>query len=525
MRDILIGIDAGTSVIKSVAFDLAGRQLAAAALPNAYEAVGRAGSVQDLDRTWADAATTLKQLSDKIENLAGRVAAIAVTGQGDGTWMIDRAGMPVGKGWLWLDARAGETVERLRADSGDIARFDSTGSGLAACQQGPQLRWMNDHAPEMLNGVATTFHCKDWLYFKLTGKRATDPSEANFSFGNFRTRSYNDDVIRFLGLEKLKHVLPEIVDGAATHHALSAEAAGITGLTEGTPIVLGYVDVVCTALGAGLYDPGTDTGCSIIGSTGMHMRLANGADDVRLNRDLTGYTMCMPIPGAYAQMQSNMAATLNIDWILSLASGLLKGMGVEKSKSELLAYVDGWLADAKDTPLIFQPYISEAGERGPFVDATARASFVGLSINHGFPEMVKAVLDGLAMAARDCYAEMGPLPGRIRLTGGAARSGSLRRILGAALGASVQTSEREEAGAAGAAMIAAVSLGIYPSMADCLGDWVTPYQRPAEAADPALARRYDELFPTYQQSRTALRPVWHALSQGAAAGTQQETSK
>ena len=81
MRDILIGIDAGTSVIKSVAFDLTGRQLATAALPNAYEAVGRAGSVQDLDRTWADAATTLKQLSDKIENLSGRVAAIAVTGQ------------------------------------------------------------------------------------------------------------------------------------------------------------------------------------------------------------------------------------------------------------------------------------------------------------------------------------------------------------------------------------------------------------------------------------------------------------
>jgi erythritol kinase len=74
-------------------------------------------------------------------------------------------------------------------------------------------------------------------------------------------------------------------------------------------------------------------------------------------------------------------------------------------------------------------------------------------------------------------------------------------------------------------MIAAVSLGIYPSMADCLGDWVTPYQRPAEAADPALARRFDELFPAYQQSRTALRPVWHALSQSADAGNQQERPK
>jgi erythritol kinase (D-erythritol 1-phosphate-forming) len=139
--------------------------------------------------------------------------------------------------------------------------------------------------------------------------------------------------------------------------------------------------------------------------------------------------------------------------------------------------------------------------------------------------MVRAVFDGLALAARDCYAEMGPLPGRVRLTGGAARSAALRRILGGALGASIQTSEREEAGAAGVAMIAAVSLGIYPSMADCVRDWVTPYQRSAESADETLARRYDALFPAYKQSRLALRPVWHALSHAAGTANQQERPK
>jgi sugar (pentulose or hexulose) kinase len=79
---------------------------------------------------------------------------------------------------------------------------------------------------------------------------------------------------------KVKYLLPEIVDGATTHHALSDEAAGLTGLKAGTPVVLGYVDVVCTSIGAGLYEPGTDTGCSIIGSTGMHMRFAKERRDV-----------------------------------------------------------------------------------------------------------------------------------------------------------------------------------------------------------------------------------------------------
>ncbi|MFB9912778.1 FGGY-family carbohydrate kinase [Rhizobium paknamense] len=516
MRDLIIGIDAGTSVIKAIAFTLSGQQIAVAARPNSYETVCRAGVVQDMVRTWADTAEVLKALGEKLGNLGARTAAIAVTGQGDGTWMIDAAGEPVGKGWLWLDARAGEVVERLRGENGDIDRFRATGAGLAACQQGPQLRWMKDEAPEMLSGVTTAFHCKDWLYFKLTGKRATDPSEASFTFGDFRSRSYSANVIGFLGLNALRPILPEIVDGTTTWHALSDVAAAQTGLMAGTPVVLGYVDVVCTALGAGLYEPGTETGCSIIGSTGMHMRLALGPDDVRLNHDLTGYTMCMPIPGIYAQMQSNMAATLNIDWVLSLAAGVLKGMGREASKADLLAHVEDWLAEASESPLVFHPYISDAGERGPFVDASARASFVGLSMAHGFGDLVKAVFDGLAFAARDCYGEMGPLPARVRLTGGAARSASLRRILGGVLGAEIQTNHREEAGAAGAAMIAAVSLGIYPDMAACVADWVTPFQGGIETPDAGLSRRYAGMFPAYQQSRLALRPVWHTLLNGAA---------
>lgn len=514
MGDILIGIDAGTSVIKSVAFDLGGRQIAMAAIPNSYETVDRIGSEQDMARTWADAAKTLSMLGEKIENLKDRVAAIAVTGQGDGNWRIDKNGEPVGRAWLWLDARAGAVVDRLREDGGDAERYRLTGSGLAACQQGSQLRWILENAPEVLDGVVTTFHCKDWLYFKLTGKRATDPSEACFTFGDFRKRAYSDTVIDFLGLNKVRHFFPEIVDGATQHHPLSDEAARITGLKAGTPVVLGYVDVVCTSIGAGLYDKGAQIGCTIIGSTGMHMRFAESADDVRLNADHTGYTMCLPIPGAYAQMQSNMAATLNIDWIINVAMGLLKGMGVETTKQELLGHVDRWLAEADGQPLLFHPYISEAGERGPFVDVTARASFVGLSMAHGFGDLVSAVFEGLAYSARDCYAVMGPLPSRVRLTGGAARSAALRSILGGALGAEIQTSEREEAGAAGAAMIAAVSLGIYDSMEACVADWVLPCQRAPEAPDPAIVRRLEKAFPAYVATRTALRPVWHQMAAG-----------
>jgi erythritol kinase (D-erythritol 1-phosphate-forming) len=512
MKDILIGIDAGTSVIKSIAFDLGGRQIAAYAIPNKYDMFEGAGATQNLARTWADCAATLRGLAEKVPDLAKRTAALAVTGQGDGTWLIDKSGAPVGDGWLWLDARAASIVDEIRAGPNDRARFEKTGSGLAACQQGPQLIFMKEHMPEAVQKAAHGFHCKDWLYFNLTGEIATDPTEGVFTFGDFRTRNYDEGVIETLGLTDQRHLLPGIVDGVSVSHPLHEAGAKLTGLLAGTPVVLGYVDVACTALGAGLFDKKALPGCTVIGSTGMHMRLAATQDDVKLNEDRTGYTMCMPAPGVYAQMQSNMAATLNIDWILSLAAGVLAGEGVKKSHGDMLGLVDGWVASAKPGGLLYQPYISEAGERGPFIDADARAGFIGLSMRHGFGDMVRAVVEGLALSARDCYLASGSVPKEVRLTGGAARSRSLRQILAAALGADVRTSSREEAGAAGAAMIAAVSIGLYQSMEECAAEWVTPLLGEAEKPDAALSQTYASLYPAYAGAHQALRPVWKNLA-------------
>ncbi|TPL22670.1 MULTISPECIES: FGGY-family carbohydrate kinase [unclassified Mesorhizobium] len=512
MRDLLIGIDAGTSVIKSIAFDTKGRQIAAAATPNHYETLPGGGAEQDLACTWADAAATLRQLADKVPDLASRTIAIAVTGQGDGTWLIDGKGEPVAKGWLWLDARAAGVVEEIRARPEDRLRFEKTGSGLAACQQGSQFVFMKRNMPEMLDKAATAFHCKDWLYFKLTGERATDPSEGTFTFGDFRTRDYSEDVLDVLGVADLRHLLPPVTDGTRHSAGLSQAAAAATGMLAGTPVVLGYVDVVCTALGAGLLDRERKPGCTIIGSTGMHMRLAETPDDVQLNEAATGYTMAMPAPGVFAQMQSNMAATLNIDWVLGLASGILASQGITRSNGEMIALVDAWIAASQPASLLYQPYVSEAGERGPFVDANARAGFVGISSRHGYADLVRAVFEGLAFAARDCYAAMGPLPREIRLTGGAARSPALRKILGAAVGADIRTSQREEAGAAGAAMIAAVCVGLYKSMDECVAEWVTPLLGEAEPSDRDLAAIYDRMTPSYMLAHQALRPVWRAMA-------------
>lgn len=511
MKDILIGIDAGTSVIKSVAFSSAGEQLAVFAQPNSYDTLPDGGAEQDVARTWNDALRAITGLAAQVPDLAQRTLGVAVTGQGDGTWLIDAEGEPIAPAWLWLDSRAAEIVEELKAAPDSRARFELTGTGLAACQQGAQLQWMKRHRPEVLEKATTAFHCKDWLYYKLCGVRATDPSEGTFSYGDFRLRNYSQEVIAGLGLAEQRHLLPEIVEGTEQHGSLSDAAAAETGLLAGTPVVLGYVDVVCAALGAGLYDPGADLGCTIVGSTGMHMRFIKSAEDVVLNPHGTGYTMTFPVPGSYAQMQSNLAGTLNIDWLIDVALGVLSTEGVDRSRADLLAKADGLVAAAEPASLLYQPYISEAGERGPFTDATASAAFLGLSTRHGYGDMLRAAYEGLSFAARDCYGAMGDLPKDVLLTGGAARSREIRRILGAVLGAHVRTSGREEAGAAGVAMMAAVCLGVYPDMAACASQWVFPYLSEAEAPDPELTATYDKTFGIYQEARQKLQPLWRPL--------------
>ena len=106
---------------------------------------------------------------------------------------------------------------------------------------------------------------------------------------------------------------------------------------------------------------------------------------MKLNAELSGYTMCFPVPGMYAQIQSNMASTLNIDWLLDVGRDVLASQGVERSRGDLLKGLDERIMKAEPARAIYHPYISQAGERGPVMEPAARAMFTGLELGMGFP--------------------------------------------------------------------------------------------------------------------------------------------
>lgn len=508
---ILIGIDAGTSVIKSVAFTTDGKELAVAAVPNTYVTLPGGVAEQDMAVTWASTAATLRQLSAQIPDLASRLIAVSVTAQGDGMWLIDQRGEPVGPATIWLDNRAASIVEEYVASENYSPHYERTGTGLSVVQMSVKLAWMHRHRPEALAKATHAFHCKDWIYFNLTGERATDPSEANFTFGNYKSRSYQPDILEHLGIGNAKRLLTPIVDGTTDCGTLSECAATATGLKAGTPICLGFIDIVCTGLGGGLFDPTGQSGCTIVGSTGMHMRLQTDVNNVVLNTEKSGFTIVFPVPHMVAQIQSNMASTLNIDWLLDIARGILSASGVDKSRDELLKGMDNKVLERDPAKLLYHPYISRIGERGPFMDTAARAMFNGIDNTVDYYDMMRSVFEGLAFAARDCYSAMGPTPKEIRITGGGAKSKALRLILASVLNANIRSVSREETGAAGAAMIAAVQQKLFPNMTACANTWVEPYLGALTKPDVQLSARYNAVFPHYVEARKAMGPIWRGL--------------
>ena len=195
-----------------------------------------------------------------------------------------------------------------------------------------------------------------------------------------------------------------------------------------------------------------------------------------------------------------------------MVNDIFRDFDIEFNNKNFLNKIDKWIENTEPSKLIYHPYISEAGERGPFINSQAQASLLGLDSNHSFPEIVRCFIEGLCFAAKECYLAMGEIPKEIRLAGGGSQSVSIRKIFSNILKTNVRTSYRKEAGAAGAAMIGAISLGMYNEWNKCIDEWVTPFLGDIEKFDKNYSNKYDNLYDIYLDSRSKIMPVWKSLN-------------
>jgi len=501
-RAFLLGVDAGTSVVKAALFDRAGRELSAAARRTTLKSPHPAWVEVSMAETWTVTAEAIRALLAQSGVRAEQIAAVGLAGNMVGAWLIDARGQPVRDAILWADGRAQPVIERLSRDHpGFMARiFDSNGCVL---QQGctlPVLRWLAEHEPESLARAAWVLCCKDWLCFKLTGTIQIDHTEASGMPGDARTCGYSDAMLDLFEVRDLVRLFPPIRPSTEVVGAVLPAAAAETGLAVGTPVVLGAGDVPASALGVGAYAPGV--ACALLGTNFLDCVVT--AAPMFEPRDV-GLLFCLP-GERWLRAMHNVSGTASLDWAID--QFCQPERAAASGPADLYARVEA-LAQTSEPGargVIYLPYLSAQGITTPYAEPAARAEFFGLTNDHTRADLLRAVYEGMACAVREAY-EAIPLPvHEIRASGGGAKSAFFCQLLADVTGKRVAVPAGSEYGARGAAILAAVGIGWSATLADALAlddAAATVYE-----SRPALKRRYDEVFATYAALRDALRPIW-----------------
>ncbi len=488
---VLVGVDAGTTSIKAVAFSLDGTALADAARESPVSAPRPGWVEQDPAATWERTADVIRAVVDALPASA-TVAAVGVAGQGAGCWLVDEDGDPVRDAILWSDGRTGDYVREWRDGTTYDAVFDRCGYGLFPGLPLPIYRWVEDEEPETVERADTAFFCKDWLKFRLTGERSTDPSDASIAHYLPDQQEFSAETARRLGAERLAALIPDPVDADDVVGRVTPAAADATGLPEGTPVVSGTMDVAASAFGSGVAEPGGYS--SVVGTTLQNQTLTA---EPAISGPRSGYTLALGVEGMGLRAMGTMAGTPNLDWFVD---ELFDGTDVSSVEERVRSVPVG------AGGVLYHPYLSSGGEKAPFVDPGARAQFTGLTAEHTRDHLARAVYEGVALAMRDCYEHLPGTPDRVHLSGGGARSELWCQLFADCLDAEVAVPAGEEFGAKGAALLAGVGVDLYDDVPSAVGRATAVAE--TYAPRPDASRRYDRWYDVYRTTRERLTDVW-----------------
>ncbi|OLC31505.1 MAG: xylulokinase, partial [Armatimonadetes bacterium 13_1_40CM_64_14] len=358
----------------------------------------------------------------------------------------------------------------------------------------PKIIWMRRHEPERYARIHHVLLPKDYARYRLTGQMASDVADASgTSLFDVRRRAWSAEMLSRLDIPPAW--LPTVAESSEKTGTVTKEAAATTGLRPGMPVVAGAGDQAAQAVGTGIVRPGLVS--ATIGTSGVvFAHMAKPEVDARGRL----HTFCHAVPGRWHVMGVMLSAGGSLRWLRdSLAT----------------ASYDEMSAAAALTPpgaegLVFLPYLS--GERTPHADPHARGAFVGLTLRHGRGHLIRAVMEGVAFGLRDALEIMRGLGipvTQVRVSGGGARSELWRQILADVFGLDVVTVTSAEGAAYGAALLAGIGAGLYPSVeAACdatieIADRIVP--------DAARAATYDRLYDVYTDLYHQLAPAMHAL--------------
>ena len=428
-----LGIDLGTGSVKLMLVDGKGEaRVASAAYP--IEAPQSGFSETD-PAEWIRA---IRQALAEFSDLSS-VRSIGFSGQMHGIVLLDAANQAsLGRAILWSDQRGSSTLARFNALDNDYqARLlNAPASGMCATS----LLWLKQERPTFYAKIRTVLFPKDYLRFMMTGQKATDYSDASGSLlYDFKERTWYSALIKELGLAEA--YLPPIRAGIAQAGTVSAFGAQLFGLPEGIPVAIGGGDSTVAMFGSHLHS-----------TNQLQMSVGTGAQISRpiAADQLPAWNPALNVfEGIRSIDRYQVAAMLNAGIALEWVRRLIK-----RDWNEIYAALESRSAAPNPPDLLFLPYLS--GERTPYMNPSARGSWIGLGLHHTEMDLAFAALLGVACTLRLGLETLG-MDGvdSIRAVGGSLKFDYWRNLLASVIGQPLEISEQTDISAYGAARIAA----------------------------------------------------------------------
>lgn len=498
MADAFLGVDVGTSGVKAILVGGSGEVAAQATTALALDTPRPGWAEQEPEAWWRAAAASMRRVVGAAPG--ARVAAVGISGQMHSSVFLDRRGEVIRPALLWCDGRTTAECAEITRRAGGEDRLRALAANPAL--EGftlPKVLWLRNREPEAFARLATVLLPKDYVRYRLTGAPATEPSDASATlmYDTARMR-WSDEIMR--AMELPMSLLPAVGGSHEVLGRVTAEAAGLTGVAEGTPVVGGGADNACGAAGVGVVAPG-----EAVASWGTSGTVLAPLSAPRVDPGMRAHTFCHVAPGTWYLMGVILTAGGAFAWHREQLARELAAAGDAHARldEEAAAIAPG--AEG----LTFLPYLQ--GERTPHRDASARGAFVGLTLAHTRAHLTRAVLEGVCFAMRDAVAilrELGVAPAELLLTGGGAKSPFLRGLQAEVYGVPVRGVNREEGPAYGAALLAAVGAGAFPDLGAAARATLT--RTLAEAPAPGAHEAYDAAYRRFRALYPALRPVLSA---------------
>jgi len=501
-KKLLLGIDIGTSIIKSTMLDLDGNELYSSTREAIVFHPKPSWAEQDMTLVWEAVVSTVSEIMEVLQLKPVDILALGITGQGDGTWLIDTNNCPIYPAILWSDGRAIDYVVSLEKDGLAKEIFNITGTAPNCSNQGLQLKWLVDHEPEIIHKAKAALRAKDWIFLCMTGIVSTDESDASHTYFDIVKREYDERILEIIGIRTLQRLIPPAFPSYQNVGKLLPDIANRIGILSGTPVVSGPFDVAASTLGMGIIQPGEAS--SILGTAGINQLVLQ---EPSFNPQYVGYNICHALSNRWIRLLPTMACTSNLEWFINeffhneitnwKNEGKNKWLMLENYASEIPIGSFG---------VMYHPYINPSGERSPFIHPGARAQFIGLNSNHNRKIMLRAVYEGIVLSALDCFSYLMPDVSSLKLGGGGSQSELLAQMFSDAFGCSISIMDGKEFGAKGAAINAGVAIGFFRDFPEAVNKMV----HSSKIYFPDLNRTtiYKNLLSMYQKIYRIMIPVW-----------------